>query len=484
MRASVVTLAFALFPVSFALAADAAPNVPLVVPAGAPLRVYLTKRIPKRFGAPVEAKLLEPLYAFDRQVVPAGVRVLGHVSRLESLSKAQRASAILNGDFTPLHQADIEFTTLVMPDGRQIPLDTVETSGFNARVPLRPPKPEAPRDPDPNAGLLARGKQTLEDQIHTQVERVKSVPDILRSDKRETVTQFLMSELPYHPQYILSRTRFDAELRKPLVFGSETIPPAALALGSQPAADSVVEARLITPLNSSTSQIGQAVQAVLARPLFTADHKLVLPEGTLLDGTVVVARKARRFHRGGQLRFNFQSIELPPEAAALESAGRTIRPAAAATRPPARLQFRTEATLQSAESTGKVPLKVDSEGGVQTKESKKRFIAPAISAMIARSAADNDPARLSNGTMVGPSSNVGGRTLGGASGFGLLGAAASQSSRLVGAAFGYYGMAWSVYTNVIARGAEVEFGKNAMIDIRFNSRLSGTGTKLQAAAGR
>ena len=58
-------------------------------------------------------------------------------------------------------------------------------------------------------------------------------------------------------------------------------------------------------------------------------------------------------------------------------------------------------------------------------------------------------------------------------GFGLLGAIAAQSSRSVGTAFGYYGMAWSVYSTVVARGAEVQFGKNAVIDIGFNQRTAG-----------
>ena len=40
----------------------------------------------------------------------------------------------------------------------------------------------------------------------------------------------------------------------------------------------------------------------------------------------------------------------------------------------------------------------------------------------------------------------------------------------MGAAFGYYGLAWSVFSTVIARGAEVEFGKDAAIDIGFNQR--------------
>ncbi len=42
-------------------------SVSLAVPASVPLRVYLTKRIPKKIGAPVEAKLLEGVYAFDRR---------------------------------------------------------------------------------------------------------------------------------------------------------------------------------------------------------------------------------------------------------------------------------------------------------------------------------------------------------------------------------------------------------------------------------
>ena len=43
---------------------------------GLPVRLYLTKRAPKRAGAVVEAKVLDPVYAFDRQVIPAGAVAL------------------------------------------------------------------------------------------------------------------------------------------------------------------------------------------------------------------------------------------------------------------------------------------------------------------------------------------------------------------------------------------------------------------------
>jgi hypothetical protein len=96
-----------------------------------------------------------------------------------------------------------------------------------------------------------------------------------------------------------------------------------------------------------------------------------------------------------------------------------------------------------------------------------------------RRAADNDAIRGTGGTITGQSPNNGGRTLGGGMGFGLLGAIAAQSSRSVGTAFGYYGLAWSVYSTIIARGKEVEFGRNTVIDIGFNQRTADDTTKLK-----
>jgi hypothetical protein len=124
---------------------------------------------------------------------------------------------------------------------------------------------------------------------------------------------------------------------------------------------------------------------------------------------------------------------------------------------------------------------VDSEGGVQAKESKTRFIAPVISLMLASRAADNDAGHHHDAGAAGGDGNISGRTLGGGSGFGMLGAAVSQSSRYVGMAFGYYGLAWSVYSSVIARGGEVQFDKNAVMDIKFGARTPPPGSKYRAS---
>jgi hypothetical protein len=420
--------------------ADEASSVALHVPSGAPLRLYLTKRASKRVGAPVEAKLMEPIFGFDRQVIPAGTIVLGRVTQTQGVGKWQRVSTILNGDFTPIRRAQVEFTTLKLPDGREVGTDTVAAMGLNSiyieRSAKKKRKAQQERPPqNPNGGILGTAKQTAKDRIQGVINaRTNGFADIVRSpNKKEKLIDFLWSKAPYHPQYWRRGTRFDAPLRDPLDFGSACVKLADLAaLGAQPAPDSVAHVRLLTALSSVSAKQGEMVEALLTAPLFSLEHKLVLPEGTRLTGEVVLAKRARHFHRAGQLRFNFQKVELPQEAANLRPAEQRPVP------------IKTQATLAAAEGSGKAPIQVDSEGSVQAKESKTRFIAPAISAVIASQASyeRRHPDADEPGVYVGGGAHVSGRTLGGGLGLGMLGAAISQSSPYVGMAFGYYGLVY------------------------------------------
>ena len=262
---------------------------------------------------------------------PPGRWLQGEVSRVQPYSKWERTRAILNGDFTPLRRAEVEFSTLILPDGRKLPTHTLETVGLNSiyTEPSKKKKNQKAQPQDQNGGILGTAKQTAKDRINGEINsRSSGIADIVRGpNKKEKLVDFLWSKLPYHPQYVRRGTRFDAVLRDPLQFGFESIKPAELAeLGSQPRPDSVVHVRLLTALDSASAKLGEPVEAVVAAPLFSPDHKLVLPEGTRLTGTLVVAKKARSFHRPGQLRFNFQKVDLPPEVA-------NLRPTAPAGRP-------------------------------------------------------------------------------------------------------------------------------------------------------
>jgi hypothetical protein len=491
MRIGLGTFALAcvlLFSASAAQTAtdEGTPRIALKVPSGAPLRLYLTKRVSKRVGAPVEAKVLEPIFAFDREVIPAGTVAQGEVSRTQPIRKWQRFRTIINGDFTPLRSAQVQFNTLILPDGRRLATHTVETMGLNS-IYTEPRKNQKAQPQNQNGGILGMARQTARDRVNSAIDSVRG------PNMKEKLIDFLWSKLPYRPQYVRRGTRFDAPLQDPLQFGFEPVKQEDLAeLGSQPLPDSVVHARLLTALDSGSAKPGDAVEAVVTAPLFSAAHKVVLPEGARLTGTVVVARKARYFHRGGQLRFNFQKVTLPEDVANLrfEAPDDPMKPTAPApTTFATREPMKTQAILEAAEGSGKAPIKVDSEGGVQAKESKTRFIAPLISLALASRAADNErhhdhDADDTGVDAGGPSANVGGRTLGGGLGLGMLGSALSQSSPYVGMAFGYYGLAWSVYSHIIARGAEVQFNSNAMMDIKFATRTPPPQSKIRATLER
>ena len=104
--------------------------------------------------------------------------------------------------------------------------------------------------------------------------------------------------------------RDDAELSTPISFGRAE-PAEAAPAGTAPAPDSTLTARLKETLDSSKTPRGARFEAVLTEPVFSADHQVVLPEGTTLTGEVTLVRPARRYHRNGELRFLFERVQVP-----------------------------------------------------------------------------------------------------------------------------------------------------------------------------
>ena len=472
----------------YALLAAQTPSVPLTVPAGVPLRLYLTQRAPMRVGSPVSAKLIEPVYAFDRVVIPAGTLVQGSVTQLDSVSKLVRAHALMAGDFTPLHRARVEFTGLKLPDGRVLPIHTAIAAGLpTLYVEPKPPKPpkqtktRAPaaqnQAPDPNQpesrtkklGNLARqeAKKQINSKIDAQLNaHTYGLGSLVRGpNKKERLEDFLYSKLPYHPQSYRRGTRFDGVLENPVDFGAATLDADSLtAVGTEAPQDSVVQLRLLSTISSATAAVGDPVEAVLSEPLRGAG-KLIFPEGTHLSGRVRQVQHARWLHRSGTLRFTFDQVTLPPYMESLHQAPLEKT-----------LLSRTDARLLSAETDPSASVKIDSEGSAKATEPKSRLLAPAISALVALKSMDNDSGKPASAGGNG-AGNPGGTALGGFSGFGLLGVAAARASATAGAALGMWGLAVSVYTSIVSPGHDVEFNKNSSLVVRFGAR---PGTVAQA----
>ena len=419
--------------------------ISLTVNRGVPLRLILTKRLHFKLNEPVVARIVDPVFAFDREILPPGLQVIGRITALPGVPWRQRLAAILAGDLTPLREPAIEFDTLVLKDGKRIPLQTYVTPGSFSTIRFAVAQPG-------KKGRLAQARTAARQQIDT---RKRAVIDAVKAPgKMQRLGYALLDRLPYHPQTLAAGTRFDAKLLTPIDFGTVTLPASELGeIGSQPAADSVAHARLSAALSSRSAHRGTPVEAILSQPLYSSDRHLVFPESSVLQGEVVQAKAARRWHRNGQLRFLFQEIE-PPASALSEPHIQHV-----------------EGPLDSVDvGNTKDKVQMDAEGGTKTVASKKRFIAPAVTLFLAGRGLDNDPVRVHGIATGAHQTNSGGRALSGGVGFGLIGAALGQISRPFAATLGFCGAARSIYTHLIARGQDVEFPANTPIEIRFGLR--------------
>ncbi len=428
----------------FAQHGPAAPiALPLTVPVGAPIHIVLTKKVPvKHAGVPVEGKVAENVYVFDHLVIPSGSRVTGQVTKVDNAPRKQRALAISNGDFTPLRHANVDFSTLVEPGGKRIPLQANAFQGAPSLVHMVAGEKEKKKK-----GRVA----SKVEQVHQQVlnQEQTAVNNVTSPGKLQRLKAALSARLPYHRPSLPVGTNFTAELKVSLTFGTETPAAAQLAkMGGRIPPGSLVHVRLVSPLSSATDHRDTPVRAVVSQPLFSPDHELILPEGARLNGTVTEAVPARLFGRNGQLRFMFRQLELTPGAT------RTV-----------------EASLQGVDADSGSHLQLDAEGGAHAVTPKTNYVMPAIDVFLAATSLDLDEGQGIHGGAVGHGADYGGATVRGGASLGFVGAVASllAHSRPVSAGFAFYGAGWSVYSHFVARGVDVVFPKNTPMEIRFGT---------------
>jgi type IV secretory pathway VirB10-like protein len=411
-------------------------TIALTVPKGTPMEVALDQELHvRKVGQIVHARVLEPVYAFDKVVVPMGTEVLGRVTGIEHLSKGKRTTAALDADFTPSRKVEIDFSELVIKNGKHIPVRTSVTPGSGQVLQFTSAQEKKKSVKDKASEKTNEAKHQAKQEWDNAMKQLKT------PGKMHRIARFAQSQLPIHPQYIAAGTVYFAELNDPINFGSEVLPQEALTIGGLLPPGSLVHARLVTALNSGTTQKGDQVEAVLSRPLFDG-KRLILPEGSLLKGSVLQVSPARRLKRNGQLRMTFRELT-PPEG----------------------VTEKVEAALEAVEGAKDGNLKLDSEGGAEATSSKTRYLNTAVSLWLAAASGGEDHDRL--GTNGDAGGSAGGRMAGGAGGFKLIGIALGLAvhSQAFGRTMGVYGAGMSVYTNFLARGREVEFPRNTAMEI-------------------
>ncbi len=421
------------FFVSYDVVPPTAPTVTLA--AGTPLFVRGDARVRMRVGQVVRGHLVFDVYAGNTLVLPKDSAIVGEVTSLTP-DGAHRLQARLRGDFTPFSTPVVLFTRATLPDGREVnlPLDAAHDG-----APLLNLTPPAAH----RGGFFKQGYNTVltmaKDRIHV----------VTGPDKRDRLVDFLYTQLPDHPQFIAKGTAWTAEIAKDTQVMGETDAASQLAAAAvqKGAADAektptgwVIEANLKQALNSKDVKTGDAITAVVATPVFNPDGTIAVPEGARLDGSVTKVRAARRFGRGGDLRFDFRQMQLPDDDR----------------------KQNVQTSIMGVASTGDSGLALDSEGGTKPKP-KDKLAVPAILFALASRPLDHDRGDNGFGKSAVASNSLG------VVGF-IVGTAGGW--RNVAAGIGYYGTALAVWNRWIKKGTEVSFAKNTRLVLRTSVRRS------------
>jgi hypothetical protein len=418
-------------------------TIPLTVPKGTAVQVVLDKEVRiQKVGQAVHGRVAEPIYAFDKLVVPVGTEVTGQITQLNGVSSGKRTLDALNAEFTPPRKVQIEFDELKLLDGRQIPIHTTVTSGSGQVIKFVTAAGEKKKSVKDTASEKEdQAKQVVKRQWETAMKQVHE------PGKIHKIERYVVAQLPVHPQYLNAGTVYFAELEKPLDFGTEPLTPEmAASLNTPPPPGSSVHVRLTKELSSATAQKGDEVEADLSQPLFDG-NRLVLPQGSKLKGSVVQVRPARRLSRNGQLRMVFHELVMPDG-----------------------LEQKVETSLEGVQAGKGQDVKLDSEGGAEANSPKTRYLQTGIAVALALASSHTD-SDARDGNVGGNTSN---RVAGGAVGFKLVGIAmgAFVHSQPFGMAMGAYGASMSIYSHFIARGRDLVFPKNTAMEVAIGTRAS------------
>ncbi len=401
-----------------------------IIPAGVPLHIKVIQTAHLHIGTPISGTLTDPIYVKDRLVLPVGSTVVGEVAAYTPIAKIEHEQALLNGDFTPLHAPVVDFTSVHLAGSDTVvPINTIglERATQLVRFVKTPKKSRL---------------QKIVDGVKTRVH--DGYESVVGPDKKDRALKLVYAQLPYHPQRIWAGTQFVADLGAPVTVLLPKQPPVK---ESEVASLNglTVEARLIDSIDSKTAKKGDAVTALSTAPVFDKEHRLILPEGTELDGLVSASKPARSFGRNGQLRFAIRGVKEQK-------------------RPKGRAVERVYGTLTGADGSASQNITVDSEGNVKANPDGNRFVAPLLLAMTAAAGEHQD----SDG---GGGPGVGSTTVA-SNGFGIVARviALTVTSANIATGFGAYAFAQSVYFRFLTRGHEVTFAKDTQVEVALTTR--------------
>jgi hypothetical protein len=419
----------------------------LTVSSGAAFRVEVLRRTRLQRGRLIQGRLLEPIYADSRLLIPSGALLEGRIATVRPAARGKRLDAKFHGDFTPLNEPIIQWTLRSRNDGSSYQLLAESAAGAGSTLYFRSSRAG-------HQSLFRRSWSSLMGRKYSAVSTVTA------PHKWERLQKYFWSQMPYHPQYIDENTQYEMALTSDLQLPAGPTPAVSSPTGLSPEVSSPgvsspgvssndtqtnlnqqkplehlvsVHSRLRTDLNSSNAKPGDPVEAIVTQPVLDTNNELIIPQGSILHGKVLHVAAARRWGRNGTLRFSFNELTLPSG-------------------------FRqdVEATPTAIESSPEAKLAIDQEGGAAA-QTDRSILAPLVMGLLSASAIGDDDGGL-------------GKTAISSNGFALIGhlAAIGIGSRYVGGCIGAAGTGRAIYTRWLAHGNDTHFSNDTEVMLEMS----------------
>src|SRR5258708_17192557 len=97
------------------------------VPNGTPLQIALDKEVRvRKVGEPITGRVMQPVYVFDRLVIPVGTAATGRILAIDPVPGRTQTLDSLNSYFPPAHKLAFTSDQLILAHGRHIHLHATQ----------------------------------------------------------------------------------------------------------------------------------------------------------------------------------------------------------------------------------------------------------------------------------------------------------------------------------------------------------------------
>ena len=393
------------------------------LPAGTILAVQLSTDAKMKAGTAVSGRLTEAVYGHDKLLIPQGSVLTGEIVELKPASRSRSVNAKLQGDFTPLHEAAVQFQQITFPGGAQVSILTTPTTQGVETLHIQ-------------SAYAAAHHQSLPKRVWNDLNGRKNeaVATFTAPEKTSRLKKMFYHQLPYHPETLDGGLEYNAALANPVELTVLSDVPKAIEHSEKKGLEktATLHALLTTPVDSKTALQGTPVKAEVTEPFFDEQKRVVVPQGSVLVGSVTQSKPSGKWAHNGVLRFTFNQLQFP-----------------------AGFEQRVYGTTSAIAVDHRSNLQMDVEGGVAPQKSSA--LLPLAMGVLSAAALHEDENTLAHAAA---SSN----------GFALIGRAIAigTGSNYVGGIIGAYGTARTTYSRFIAHGADVSFPQNTRIEIEVD----------------